>query len=92
MHLRLKEGAHRPWLAKTLYGLKTMLKESLIALNENVNVTCKNVELDELETKPPAHYTSHSVIYMETAGKLVRMKFKERHEKGIGTRLHEREL
>ena len=75
-------------MAKTLHGLKTILKESLIALDENVNVTCENVKLDELETKPPAHYTEATLLSaMETAGKLVEDEVQREAmvEKGIGT-------
>ena len=46
-----------PGWQKLYMDSKTIQKESLIALDENVDVTCENVKLDELETKPPAHYT-----------------------------------
>ncbi len=77
-----------PGWQKLYMDSKTMLKESLIALDENVNVTCKNVELDELETKPPAHYTEATLLSaMETAGKLVEDEAQREAmvEKGIGT-------
>ena len=77
-----------PGWQKLYMDSKTMLKESLIALDENVNVTCKNVELDELETKPPAHYTEATLLSaMETAGKLVEDEVQREAmvEKGIGT-------
>ena len=77
-----------PGWQKLYMDSKTILKESLIALDENVNVTCENVKLDELETKPPAHYTEATLLSaMETAGKLVEDEVQREAmvEKGIGT-------
>jgi len=67
---------------------KSILKESLIALDDNGKVTCAKITLDELETKPPAHYTEATLLSaMETAGKLVEddVQREAMVEKGIGT-------
>ena len=66
----------------------SILKESLVALDENDNVACKNIRLEELETKPPAHYTEATLLSaMETAGRLVEDEVQREAmaEKGIGT-------
>ena len=77
-----------PGWQKLYMDSKTIQKESLIALDENVDVTCENVKLDELETKPPAHYTEATLLSaMETAGRLVEDEAQREAmvEKGIGT-------
>ena len=77
-----------PGWQKLYMDSKAILKESLVALDGNVNVTCGNVKLDELETKPPAHYTEATLLSaMETAGKLVEDENQREAmvEKGIGT-------
>ena len=77
-----------PGWQKLYMDSKSIQKESLIALDENVDVTCENVKLDELETKPPAHYTEATLLSaMETAGRLVEDEVQREAmvEKGIGT-------
>ena len=77
-----------PGWQKLYMDSKAIHKESLIPLDEKGNVTCKSVDLDELATKPPAHYTEATLLSaMETAGKLVESEIQREAmaEKGIGT-------
>ena len=77
-----------PGWQKLYMDSKAIQKKSLIALEENGDVACGNVKLDELETKPPAHYTEATLLSaMETAGRLVEDEAQREAmvEKGIGT-------
>ncbi|MDA9719314.1 DNA topoisomerase III [Betaproteobacteria bacterium] len=77
-----------PGWQKLYMDSTAIFKESLIALDENEKVVCENISLEELETKPPAHYTEATLLSaMETAGKLVEDEVQREAmvEKGIGT-------
>ena len=61
-----------------LYGLKIYPKESLIALDGDVNCGNGDIQLDELETKPPALHGGDTAISHGNGWEIDEAMFKER--------------